>query len=68
MIKSLSKKKPIPSHPHPAEEIDEEEEWPEENGNQRTEPIIVEEYSDYYKNRIEDVDKRQVRSHDGTIE
>ena len=52
MIKSLSKKKPIPSHPHPAEEIDEEEEWPEENGNQRTEPIIVEEYSDYYKNRI----------------
>ena len=51
MIKSLSKKKPIPSHPHPAEEIDEEEEWPEENRIEATETEILK-GGDYYKEKL----------------
>lgn len=63
VIKSLSKKKVAPSRPQPREEI-EEEEWTDEEGEWGAEPIIIEEYTDYYKKRAEAMETELVKGGD----
>lgn len=63
VIKSLSKKKVAPSRPQPREEV-EEEEWTDEEEEWGAEPIIIEEYTDYYKNRAEAMKTELVKEGD----